>query len=70
MAPSRPAWLQPAFVRFCNNLWMAAGTKSLTSPPNPAISFTNLELMKVYSSFGIKKIVSTFGSSFRFINAS
>src|SRR2546423_6731521 len=35
-----------------------AGTKSVTSPPSRAISFTIRELKYVYSSFGIRKIVS------------
>ena len=39
------------------------------SPPRRAISFTIRELKYVYSSFGIKKIVSTLASSFRFISA-
>ena len=46
-----------------------AGTKSVTSPPSRAISFTIRELRYVYSSFGIRKIVSTVASSLRFIRA-
>src|SRR2546423_8104311 len=46
-----------------------AGTNSVTSPPSRAISFTIRELRYVYSSFGIRKIVSTAASSFRFIRA-
>src|SRR5204863_3646649 len=45
------------------------GTKSVTSPPRRAISLTIRELRYVYSSFGIRKIVSTLDSSLRFISA-
>src|ERR1700675_765616 len=45
------------------------GTNLATSPPRRAISFTMRELRYVYSSFGIRKIVSTLVSSLRFISA-
>src|SRR5258708_35706014 len=43
------------------------GTKSLTCPPNRQISLTCRELMNVYSSLVIKKIVPMRESSLRFI---
>src|SRR6266404_3758136 len=46
------------------------GTKSLTFAPIWQISFTCRELIKVYSSFVIKKIVSMPESNLRFIRAS
>src|SRR5580704_4106245 len=46
------------------------GTKSLTCPSIRQISFTCRELIKVYSSFVIKKMVSMSGSNLRFIRAS
>src|SRR5690349_17408865 len=45
------------------------GTKAETFPPSLAISFTMRELRYVYSSLGIRNIVSTAGFRFRFINA-
>jgi hypothetical protein len=45
------------------------GTNASTFPPSRAISFTILELRYVYSSFGIRKIVSISGSILRFISA-
>lgn len=54
----------------CSNAFSTPrGTKSLTFPPKPAISRTNRELINVYSSFGIKKIVSIRESNLRFIKA-
>jgi hypothetical protein len=47
----------------------AAAQISRYRRPSRAISFTIRELRYVYSSFGIRKIVSTVGSSFLFISA-
>src|SRR4029453_319674 len=57
------------FNLIASALATGAGTNAHTSPPRRAISLTMRELRYVYSSFGMRKIVSTAASNFRFIRA-